>query len=260
MILYFSATGNNEFAAHILAGELKDRTVSVNDILKQRKQWKFYSETPFVFVVPIYAWRIPAQIEEMLKKAEFRGNSAIYIVATMGEHAARAGEYCRKICKRRGLDYGGFAAIQMPDNYLVDNVMPSREEAVREVKKAVPVLKKTAALIREGKKLPEAGGRKKGDWFLSGPVCWGFRNFMVPFSRFSVSEACVACGKCVRECPVNNITLTDGKIRFGSKCMFCLGCIHKCPAHAIDYKGRAKKNGYYQCPSLTEVQEEEKSL
>lgn len=255
MILYFSATGNNAFAAQILEQELKDRSVAIHEILKEGKPWEFRSSTPFVFVVPVYAWRIPARIENMLRTARFCGSRRVYIVATMGEHAARAGEYCRKICKRRGLDYGGFAAIQMPDNYLVDNAMPSREEAVTEVRKAVPVLKKTAALIREGKKLPEAGRRKKGDWFLSGPVCWGFRNFMVPFSRFTVSEACVACGKCVRECPVNNITLDKGKIHFGSRCMFCLGCIHKCPAHAIDYKGRAAKNGYYQCPSPYEVLE-----
>ena len=47
--------------------------------------------------------------------------------------------------------------------------------------------------------------------------------------------------------------LEQGAITFGTRCMFCLGCIHKCPVHAIDYKGRGRKNGYYTCPSLEEV-------
>ena len=88
---------------------------------------------------------------------------------------------------------------------------------------------------------------------LSGPVNWSFNRFMANSRSFRVSEACVQCGKCVRECPVNNIALEQGAITFGTRCMFCLGCIHKCPVHAIDYKGRGRKNGYYTCPSLEEV-------
>jgi hypothetical protein len=40
--------------------------------------------------------------------------------------------------------------------------------------------------------------------------------------RFSTSSDCNLCGKCVKNCPVGNISVTDGKISFGNKCT-CFG-------------------------------------
>ena len=69
MILFFSATGNSRFAAGLLADILKDTLVSLNEVFKNGQKWEFYSEAPFVLVAPVYAWRLPAVIEELLKKA-----------------------------------------------------------------------------------------------------------------------------------------------------------------------------------------------
>ena len=130
--------------------------------------------------------------------------------------------------------------------------MPSREEAASIIRAALPVLAQAAAAIQKGESLPNRRHSPVGR-LLSGPVNWSFNRFMANSRSFRVSDACVQCGKCVRECPVNNIALEQGAITFGTRCMFCLGCIHKCPVHAIDYKGRGRKNGYYTCPSLEEV-------
>ena len=50
----------------------------------------FIQRLRLVLVAPVYAWRLPAVIEELLKKAVFEGSREMYIVATVGEHGGLA--------------------------------------------------------------------------------------------------------------------------------------------------------------------------
>ena len=61
--------------------------------------------------------------------------------------------------------------------------------------------------------------------------------------KFSVSDECIRCSRCVESCPTHNIKLQDGKITFGKQCMTCLRCVSVCPVQAIDVNGKAGKNG-----------------
>lgn len=47
------------------------------------------------------------------------------------------------------------------------------------------------------------------------------------------TNKCIECGKCERTCPENNITLKNGKYKFGKKCVLCMGCSFGCPVDAI---------------------------
>jgi NAD-dependent dihydropyrimidine dehydrogenase PreA subunit/flavodoxin len=47
------------------------------------------------------------------------------------------------------------------------------------------------------------------------------------------TKKCIQCGKCISACPQNNITLTNGKFKFGSNCVLCMGCSFGCPKNAI---------------------------
>lgn len=252
MILYFTGTGNSRFVAEQLAEKTSDGLLSLNEILKNDSEWVFHSERPFVFVVPVYAWRFPKEIEEILKKGEFQGNNRIYLIGTMGASAGNAGKYAKDILAGRGLTAMGFAGIRMPDNYVISFRMMSHEDAVRTIRKSLPQINQIAETIRREEKLSDTTS-KLWDGILSGAVNKGFRHFVVEKKRFSVSTDCIQCKKCIQECPVNNITMKNEKITFGEHCMFCLRCIHKCPVHAIDCRGKAKKHGYYSCPSSEEI-------
>ena len=48
-------------------------------------------------------------------------------------------------------------------------------------------------------------------------------------------KTCIGCGKCVKNCPMNNIRLKDGKPIWGKKCTHCMACICYCPMEAIEY-------------------------
>ncbi len=252
MILYFTGTGNSFFVAKMLSKKTGDSLVSLNEIFKSGQKWEFRSETPFVLVAPIYAWRLPQKVEELIEKASFIGNRKLYVIATMASYAGDAEKYCRKIAYNRHMEFMGFESIPMPNNYFPSSAMPSKQEAVAQIRSSLPLVCAVGERIVKQAALSQKKN-KAWDAILSGIVNWGFQNFEKNSRYFCVSSACVQCKQCVTGCPTNNITLTGGKIHFGEDCMFCLSCIHKCPVHAIDYKGKLAKNGYYICPDDSEI-------
>lgn len=48
------------------------------------------------------------------------------------------------------------------------------------------------------------------------------------------ANKCIKCGMCARNCPTNNITISeDGKFKFGGNCIMCTRCSFKCPTDAF---------------------------
>ena len=57
----------------------------------------------------------------------------------------------------------------------------------------------------------------------------------VKADAFTASSACIGCGQCAKLCPMNNVTLKDGKPVWGRNCTHCMACICYCPVSAIEY-------------------------
>lgn len=70
---------------------------------------------------------------------------------------------------------------------------------------------------------------------MSGPVNPAFYAFCVKSTAFVVSDKCIGCGQCAKRCPMNNITIQDGKPIWSNGCTHCMACICYCPAEAIEY-------------------------
>lgn len=48
------------------------------------------------------------------------------------------------------------------------------------------------------------------------------------------AKKCIGCDKCVKACPMSNITRKDGKFKFGGDCLMCARCSFNCPTDAFD--------------------------
>jgi ferredoxin/menaquinone-dependent protoporphyrinogen IX oxidase len=62
-----------------------------------------------------------------------------------------------------------------------------------------------------------------------------------------VTKDCDHCGRCVKNCPVGNITEENQTIRFGEECLWCMRCIYNCHKKAVHSRGMdwcAIKGGY----------------
>ena len=66
-----------------------------------------------------------------------------------------------------------------------------------------------------------------------------FRVLEQPFAHvhgplFKINKnKCINCGKCIKNCPQANISIKDGKVKFGKSCVLCMGCSFGCPVDAV---------------------------
>ncbi|MDO4331218.1 MAG: EFR1 family ferrodoxin [Eubacteriales bacterium] len=251
MVLYFSGTGNSAYVAKKIAKAIQDETVSMNDKIKSRDYAKLDSVSPWVFVVPTYAWRIPRVVQEWISRADFHGNRRAYFIMTCGGDIGNAGKYAKELCEKKGFRYMGCLEIVMPENYVAMFPVPEREAAEKIVAKAEPEIAAAGEMIREGKAFPE---RKIsfGNKVSSGMVNDVFYPLFVHAKKFYSTSGCIGCGHCVKVCPLNNVTLVDGRPKWGDCCTHCMACICECPKEAIEYGNKSKGKPRYRCPGQVE--------
>ena len=93
MILFFSGTGNSEYAAKRIGKTINDDAVNLFEKIRSRDFSQLHSNRPWVIVVPTYAWRIPRIVQEWLENTKLTGNRSIYFVMTCGGSIGYAGAY-----------------------------------------------------------------------------------------------------------------------------------------------------------------------
>lgn len=251
MLLYFTGTGNSRFVANFMASRLGDEAIDCGRLIKDGIAGEFISQKPYVIIAPIYSWRMPAVMENFLRNAQFNGNKKTYFLLTCGGDMGAYNVYAKKLCEEKELSYGGCMEVVMPDNYILMFKAPDVEESKSIIRKNFPSLAATAAHILKGLDLQE----KKVTWldkFKSGIINDGFQKYFVKADGFHATSDCVGCGKCVQDCMLNNITLSEGKPVWGECCTQCMACICGCPKEAIQYGKRTYGKARYQCPEHVE--------
>ena len=128
MILYFSGTGNSQYGAKVIGEILKEQIDSINSYMKKDMFPTFQSDTPYVIVMPVYAWKIPRVVETFLKRCTFKGNRKMYFVITCGENIGSADVYAEKLCLEIGMEYGGTSDIPMPENFIAMFQVPPEQK------------------------------------------------------------------------------------------------------------------------------------
>ena len=234
MILFFSGTGNSNYVAKRIADALGDALVNLNDRIKSGDTSSVETGERVIIVTPTYAWRIPRVVRDWLRKTELRGAKQVWFVMTCGSEIGNANKYNRDLCAEKAISCMGTAQIVMPENYIAMFSAPHADKARQIVAQAEPSIDRAIAAIQRNQSFAPTRNNLY-DRFMSGPVNPIFYKFFVKANAFTASSACIGCGQCVKRCPMNNVTLKDGKPSWGKNCTHCMACICYCPKEAIEY-------------------------
>ncbi len=251
MIVYFTGTGNSRYVAEILADVTGDEMLDAGKIIRGKEIGALSSQRPWIFVCPVYGWRMPRLFAEWIEKTEFSGAKEAYFLLTCGSDMGNAAKYLQKLCKKKDFVFCGAREVVMPENYIALFKAPGKRAAAKIRKAAIPVVKKAAENILAGDNFSsqkvDLAGRVKS--FVVNPA---FYAFCVKSKDFYVKENCTGCGKCAKNCPVSGIEMREGKPCWTGECTHCMACICLCSESAIEYGKNSQRKVRYCCPPYSE--------
>ncbi len=236
MVLYFSATGNTEYVARELARQLNDECVDLLPRVKAGDHTPLHSNRPFIACAPIYVCEMPRFLSKYLKQQTFTGSSDIYCAFTSGGYCGIAGPLAKSLFRKKGMTYRGHAEITMPRNYVANDTYPMLppEQVEERIRKAKVQIDQAASCIRAGEDLC-ARHVFLFESLITLPFNPVWCKYKLTAKDFYTTDKCVGCGKCAKLCPLNNITIKDGRPVWGDTCTHCMACIANCPTECIEY-------------------------
>ncbi|MGM0462302.1 MAG: EFR1 family ferrodoxin [Fibrobacterota bacterium] len=234
-IFYFSATGNSLWATRQIAQTWDDTAVfsmsgaiDSDSVRKARR---------IGFVFPVYVFGLPRVVADFLARCPIPADAYVFTLATYGSYAGMASSQAGSILavRKRRVQYA--EEILFPDNYIPFFPKPDAQTCRNRFEAAQ---KKIVRLCSVADDMGEERGRKNRLVTALLSVMHRFSMFWFPWSDylFRVNRRCNSCGVCQKVCPVDNISLKNGRPRWHHRCEHCLACIHWCPQGAISIAGR----------------------
>lgn len=247
MVIFFSGTGNSRYVAEQLAERCKEALLDLTRVFRGEQEPELTGEKKLIFVCPTYAYRIPRLVSDWIERTALPEGAAAWFIMTCGSGIGHADSYNRELCGKKELRYMGTAKIIMPENYITMFRAPTESEAKRILSRAEPFIRRAAETVAADAQLP-AGRVTLIDRALSAAVNPAFYPLSVNDRAYYAKDSCTLCGKCVKLCPLKNITMENGKPHWNGNCTQCMACICACPAEAIEYgkKTEGKRRYYLQ--------------
>lgn len=163
-----------------------------------------------------------------------------------GSEIGDAAKYNKRLCADKGFAYMGTAQVIMPENYIAMFDAPQEPEAARIIEASAPAIDEASQKIADGCEFA-APRNNLYDRFMSTAANPVFYALFVKADKFRADDKCVGCGKCAQLCPLNDISIVDGRPVWGKNCTHCMACICHCPTGAIEYGRKSLGKPRYHC-------------
>lgn len=238
--IYFSGTGNSRYAAELFCREY-DEKVKVLSIEDSGVLTAVDDTDLIVFAYPVQFSTVPKIVRDFVadNKVLWK-NKKVFVIATMGLFSGDGSGLLGRLLESYGAEVIGGLHLKMPDSIADEKALKRPLEKNKElVRQAEQKIKDSVRQMKEGHPTQEGIGPL---YRLAG--FWGQRAYFGHKTREYSSklkidkEKCIGCGKCEKLCPMNNITIVEGKAVSGDRCTMCYRCINKCPNEAITLLGK----------------------
>lgn len=266
-ICYFSGTGNtqkvvNEYVACLQANGHEAEALAIDlhivDGKLSNQLTNMLANVDMLGVgYPVHAFNAPSIVLKFAKLLPKRATkTCAFILNTSGEPLKLNNVSSLKVqslLKRRNYVVGNEYHYCMPYNIIFRHTDEMAYKMWTTAKNLIPLDVKQL-LNGQTHRLKRVFCGRLFAWIMR---CqhWGGR---LNGKHYKVNEQCIHCQKCANVCPTNNITVVDGKFKFGNKCLMCMRCAHFCSQNAIKigWFNKWKVNGAYNFtpPQNTDTQ------
>lgn len=254
LIFYFSGTGNTYWAAKSVAESIGD--CELINIASFDCSQNIVAERVGIFY-PIYYWGLPNIIKNFVNSVHIEADY-IFNFHTMGGYDGVATKQLTQSLIAHNMKLSATYRLRMPNNLALiskSNIfsdvyrIPNDNTISHQLRNAKKLLQKYSKYIIAKKRHTYKNFFflwNKYGYKLNEKECSTFSNKGEAFTK-TLESSCTGCGHCSVVCPVGNITMKDGKPKWGERCEFCVACLHSCPQKAINY-GYSKGKKRYTFP------------
>ena len=242
MIFYFSGTGNSLMAAKALARE-EERIVDMASARKEQAYRYVLKGERIGFVFPVYCYTIPSLVLDFVRRLEAEDVGYAFAVVTCGGGIGGTSAFLAKELKKKGIALSYATPLLMPDNAVFYYAIKPQAEIEALLEGAKKKLESIKEELEKEEVKPARGAFAK--------ALYPMYRLLSKTEAFFVTDVCVHCGLCARNCPEGAIRMTEGKPVWQKPiCVKCAACINRCPVAAIEYGKGMQKRGRYVNPIL----------
>lgn len=238
IILSFSGTGNTHYVANEMRIQFEAKGIKTS--VYPMEKLSTMSNLPSLLAVdmvgiafPVHAFNPPRYVENMIRSLPEIPGKKCFILKTAGSPFVNGGttSTLKKILQRKKwlLQYETLVPMppnlfaRVPDSFIKTNLLMLTKQ----------VNKITNDLICNKHEIIKASALLRFVCRIMRIEGWG-AGFGGHY--WKVEDSCIKCGKCVKECPSNNISFQNDRFSFGWKCSMCMRCSFQCPVQAFNNK------------------------
>jgi len=257
-LFYFSGTGNTRYLAEKIAANFEKnnlicQAISIETLSAKDAELCIHQSDMIGFAYPIYGSDIPVPMKEFMQQLQQTPFRKTFVVCTQmmfsGDGARIAKEFLND--ERFHIMWGDH--FNLPNNISIPQTawfMPYTNDPVKIskiIEKADKQVERFVSGILSGK--PYYKGFTVFSKLLGSMQRIPYR-LMFPKLQNDVGiddSTCIHCSLCEANCPVGNLSYTDGKWTTKGNCVLCVRCYDSCPVAAVTYK-KKKHNHKYGMP------------
>lgn len=238
--IYFSGTGNSRYALEVFLGKYDD-TAKIFAIEDENIVSYIKDNEEIVFSYSVQYSNIPKMLKDFIdRNLHLWKDKKIFVIATMGLFSGDGAGILARRLHKYGAQITGGLHLKMPDSIAdvkaLKRPAPQNKELVR---KAEEKIDRAVQNMKNGKPPQEGIGLLYHMAGLFGQRLYFYMKTKQYTNKLKIdTQKCVGCGKCAKQCPMNNLEMVHNLAKAGDKCTMCYRCINTCPKQAITLLGK----------------------